>query len=478
MSAGDLGLSGLSRREVLASGLALGAGLALDPLTALAARRPQPGRLEDIEHVVIIIQENRSFDHYYGKLRGVRGFGDRSARRSFAQQDGQGAKIFPFHVDARRTAGGCTADPNHLWSAQHESVLTPGSWVTSHQTFNGKDAPVSMAYFDGRDVPYFYALARAFTVCDRYFCSVMGPTDPNRSYAMTGTIDPDGRAGGPLLAAFPSQPPRLSWTTMPEQLEARGISWKHYSAADSTFVDGDNTLLFFEQYHSDPVLMAKGITPVFTDFLADAAAGNLPEVSWVIAPTAQLEHPRQSTPVRGEYVVNQVVTALSANADRWARTVLFLTYDENGGFFDHVVPPTAPAGTPDEYLTVDPLPGLAKGIAGPIGLGPRVPLLIISPFSRGGFVSSDVFDHTSLLRFIETRFGAEVPHLSAWRRATCGDLTRALNFAAPDPSLPRLPGVPPPDGTGDCQDPLATYPRTHRIPSQPRARARRPSGPV
>jgi phospholipase C len=469
---------GLTRRELLASGLALGAGLTLDPLTSLAARRSRPGRLQDIEHVVIMIQENRSFDHYFGKLRGVRGFGDRSARRSFAQQDGQGGTLFPFHVDSRQTAGGCTADPNHLWKAQHESVLMPGSWVTSHQAFNGKDAPVSMAYFDGRDIPYFYKLARAFTVCDQYFCSVMGPTDPNRSYAMTGTIDPGGLAGGPLLSAFPSQPPRMSWTTMPEQLEARGISWKQYSAADSTFVDGDNTLLFFKQYHSEPVLMAKGITPVFTDFLADAAAGNLPQVSWVIAPTAQLEHPRQSTPVRGEYVVSQVVSALTARADRWAHTVLFLTYDENGGFFDHVVPPTAPPGTPGEYLTVDPLPALAQGVAGPVGLGPRVPLLIISPFSRGGFVSSDVFDHTSLLRFIEARFGAEVPNLSAWRRATCGDLTSALNFAAPDTSLPRLPSVPPPDGTGDCQDPLATYPRTHRVPPQPRARPRRPSGPV
>jgi phospholipase C len=469
---------GLTRRELLASGLALGAGLALDPLTSLAARRRPPGRLEDIDHVVIMIQENRSFDHYFGRFRGVRGFGDPAARRSFAQPDGQGGTIRPFHVAARKTSGGCTVDPDHLWGAQHESVLTPGTWVTSRQGFNGPNAPVTMAYFDGRDIPYFHALARGFTVCDRYFCSVMGPTDPNRSYAMTGTIDPDGRAGGPLLAAFPSQPPRLSWTTMPEQLEARGISWKHYSAADSTFVDGDNTLLFFKQYHGDPVLMAKGITPVFTDFLADASAGNLPQVSWVIAPTAQLEHPRQSTPVRGEYAVNQVVTALSARADRWAHTVLFLTYDENGGFFDHVVPPTAPPGTPGEYLTVDPLPGLAQGVAGPIGLGPRVPLLIVSPFSRGGFVSSDVFDHTSLLRFIETRFGAEVPNLSAWRRATCGDLTSALNFVAPDSSIPRLPGVPPPDGTGDCEDPQATYPRTRRIPFQPRGRPRRPSGPV
>jgi phospholipase C len=157
---------------------------------------------------------------------------------------------------------------------------------------------------------------------------------------------------------------------------------------------------------------------------------------------------------------------------------MFLTYDENGGLFDHVEPPTAPPGTPGEFLTVDPLPALAGGVAGPIGLGPRVPLLVISPFSRGGFVSSDVFDHTSLLRFLETRFGAEVPNLSAWRRATCGDLTSALNFAAPDVSVPRVPKVPPPDGNGNCMDPLTTYPTTRRIPTQPRKRPRRPSGPV
>ena len=155
-----------------------------------------------------------------------------------------------------------------------------------------------------------------------------------------------------------------------------------------------------------------------------------------------------------------------------------MTYDENGGFFDHVTPPTPPAGTPGEYLTVDPLPALAGGVAGPIGLGPRVPTLVISPFSRGGFVSSAVFDHTSLLRFLETRFGAEVPNLSAWRRATCGDLTGALNLAAPDFSVPRLPHVPRPDDAGNCQHPLATYPRPRHPPSQPRRRPHRPSGVV
>ena len=146
----------LTRRQLLASGLAVGARLTLDPL----ARRPRPARLGDIERVVIMIQENRSFDHYFGRYRGVRGFGDRSARGVLGQPDGQGGTIYPFHVPARRTGGGCTADPDHLWGAQHESVLTPGAWVTSHRSFNGHDAPVSMGYFDRRDIPYYFALAR------------------------------------------------------------------------------------------------------------------------------------------------------------------------------------------------------------------------------------------------------------------------------------------------------------------------------
>ena len=119
-----------------------------------------------------------------------------------------------------------------------------------------------------------------------------------------------------------------------------------------------------------------------------------------------------------------------------------MAMDEGGGFFDHVPPPTAPPGTAGEYLTTTRLPALAGGIRGPIGLGFRVPLLVISPFSRGGFVCSDTFDHTSLLRFLERRFGPEVPNLSTWRRSVTGDLTSAFNFAAPDPSRPALPRPP------------------------------------
>src|SRR5215471_3546484 len=166
-----------------------------------------------------------------------------------------------------------------------------------------------------------------------------------------------------------------------------------------------------------------------------------------------------------------------------SKTLLIVTFDENGGFFDHVAPPLAPPGTPGEFLTTDPLPQAAEGIRGPIGLGPRVPTLIVSPFSRGGFVSSDVFDHTSTLRFLETRFGAEVPNLSAWRRSTVGDLTSALNFKKVDTSIPNLPSTIPAvqEVIQECIANLAgttpyPVPTTQTMPTQESGSPTRPSG--
>ena len=176
-----------------------------------------------------------------------------------------------------------------------------------------------------------------------------------------------------------------------------------------------------------------------------------------------------------------------ANPAIWAKTVLFLTFDENGGFFDHVPPTTAPPGTPGEYVTAaavpDPTSIGSPAISGPIGLGFRVPMLVISPFSRGGFVSSDLFDHTSVLRFLETRFGAEVPNLSAWRRATVGDMTSAFNFKAPDTSIPNLPATLPAvsQAIQQCANNLAgftpyTVPATQTAPVQETGTAPKPSG--
>jgi phospholipase C len=458
-------------------------------------------RLSDIEHVVILIQENRSFDHYFGSYRGVRGFSDSSM--AFNQPNPLNvanaplAELLPFHLDTAVTNAACTHDITHDWISQHQSWNNGAmnGFVTSRLPINATDAVLTMSYYTRADLPYYYALADAFTICDNYFCSVIGPTDPNRLYTMAASIDPDGKNGGPLLQTLITNRTsfygRLTYTTMPEQLQARGISWKVYSSPDAQILNGilsDNVLSYFKNFQ-DPAsaLYQKAFGPQFpTDFLSDALSGNLPQVSWLIPPVFTSDHPPGPS-LFGENILSSIVTALTANSAQWAKTVLFVTFDENGGFFDHVPPLTAPPGTPGEYITApavpDPTAVGAPSILGPIGLGFRVPMLIISPFSRGGFVSSDLFDHTSVLRFLETLFGAEVPNLSAWRRANVGDLTSAFNFMAPDQSIPALPSTLPalPQIIQECTANLAgttpyTLPDPQVSPTQETGTARRPSG--
>src|ERR1700751_3321753 len=458
-------------------------------------------KLTDIEHVVILIQENRSFDHYFGSYRGVRGFSDKSP--AFAQPDPANTGnpptgiLQPFHLDTSTTNAACTHDITHDWVPQHKSWNNGGmdGFVSSRVPIDSNDAVLSMGYYTRADIPYYYALADAFTICDNYFCSVMGPTDPNRLYTMAASIDPDGKNGGPILQTIVTNRTavygRLTYTTMPEQLQARGISWKVYSSPDETILGGilsDNVLPYFKNFQ-DPasVLHQNAFGPQFpVDFLADVVSGNLPQVSWLVGSVLTSDHP-PSPSIFGENIVSLVVSALTANPALWAKTVLFLTYDENGGFFDHVAPVTAPPGTPGEFVTAPAVPDPtvigSPAITGPIGLGFRVPMLIISPFSRGGFVSSDLFDHTSVLRFLETRFGAEVPNLSAWRRAAGGDLTSALNFKKPDLSIPNLPSTLPALSQVilQCLANLAgttpyTVPSIQTLPTQESGTAARPSG--
>ncbi|MGA8044197.1 MAG: alkaline phosphatase family protein, partial [Terracidiphilus sp.] len=353
------------------------------------------------------------------------------------------------------TNAACTHDITHDWVPQHQSWDNGAmdGFVTSRVAINANDAVLAMGYYTRADLPFYYASADTFTLCDSYFCSVMGPTDPNRLYTMAASIDPDGKNGGPLLQTLVTNRSsffgKLTYTTMPEQLQARGISWKVYSSPDQSILNGifsDNVLSYFKNFQ-DPAssLYQNAFGPQFpVDFVSDALTGNLPQVSWIIASVVDSDHP-PSPSLFGENTLSAIVTALTANPAAWSKTVLFSTYDENGGFFDHVPPVTAPAGTPGEYVTVPAVPDPTvegnPAITGPIGLGFRVPMLVISPFSRGGFVSSDLFDHTSVLRFLERRFGAEVPNLSAWRRATVGDMTSAINFTKLDPSIPTLPST-------------------------------------
>jgi phospholipase C len=486
--------TGLTRREVLHAGAAAGVtagmlALGADPLIQRVLASPAPrGRLTDIEHVVILIQENRSFDHYFGTLPGVRGFSDHRGRRALYQPGypapGFNGYLLPFHL----STGGmpqCFPDITHEWVPQHLSwdAGEMDGFVRTHLAVDGAAAgPATMGYYERADIPFYHALVDAFTICDSYHCSVFGPTDPNRLYSMSATIDPDGANGGPLLQTLGilrfSFAGRFTWTTMPEQLSAAGVSWKVYTDPGGGVFD--NVLSYFRAYQTEPELAARAFKPVYPrDFLADLAEGALPQVSWINTSLAQTEHPGFSTAEVGEYAVQQVLQSLLATPSVWDKTALFVTWDENGGFFDHVAPPVPPAGTPGEYLTVPDLTGKSGGITGPIGLGFRVPMIVVSPFSRGGFVCSDVFDHTSIPRFLETRFGAEVPNLSEWRREVTGDMTSAFNFKRPDTSTPELPVVNVSaeqiaDGGCTARGPVTVPPNS--IPLQPRRHRRRPSG--
>ncbi|HLH85197.1 MAG TPA: alkaline phosphatase family protein [Trebonia sp.] len=431
----------------------------LDKVTAAAGS----ASLSDVRHIVILMQENRSFDHYFGTLSGVRGFSDpgvlkqaggRPVFDQYGYQPGTGADasgyMQPFRLLNNPPAenGEATNDISHGWVTQHQSWNNGAmdSFVRAHLAADGStNGPVTMGYFTRSELAFYYALADAFTVCDNYFCSVLGPTDPNRLMAMSAWIDPAGQAGGPVITTAADRVAMtgaLNWKTMPEALLEAGVSWKVYN--DPTGLLGLGVLSYFKNY-TNPLsvtgleLIARGLTPSYPgDFKSDVKNGTLPSVSWIVPPLAECEHPA-APPEWGEYLVQQILSILVSNPAVWAQTVFIVNYDENGGFFDHVPPPAAPAGSAGEYLT-GPLPSSAGGIAGPVGLGFRTPCLVISPFSAGGYKYSGVLDHTSTLRLIESRFNVTVPNLSAWRRSVTGDFTGALALA--NPPVTKVPALP------------------------------------
>lgn len=394
------------------------------PIAAASPAGAATGTLQDVRHVVILAQENRSFDHYYGCLRGVRGFSDLNAvefpnGNPTYYQPQPGGYVLPY-VSTNPCLGAVTHERGTTLAAWHN-----GKW---DQWIPAK-GPQTMAYFDRTWLDFYYSLAEAYTICDAYHCSVLGPTGPNRLYLMSGMIDPNGTGGGPVLTnGFP--PGGFTWTTYPERLQTAGVSWRvYYQEA------GLNPLNWFAQYknaapgnplYDNGVALAPNM---LTTFQADVARGTLPQVSWLVPWWGAIEFPPYSPP-NGEWLVRQCLEALAANPAIYNSTVFILTYDENGGDFDHVPPPVPPAGVPDEFVA-----GL------PIGLGVRVPMILVSPWTRGGFVCSQVFDHTSIIRFLETWTGVKEPNISDWRRHVCGDLTSAFDFAHPNTNFPALPSV-------------------------------------
>ncbi|MGW9432558.1 alkaline phosphatase family protein, partial [Streptomyces decoyicus] len=307
----------LNRRRFLQIAGASAGVSALSSSIARAAAIPakrRSGSINDIEHVVVLMQENRSFDHYFGSMKGVRGFGDprplvlESGKPVWHQQDGD-KEVLPYHPDAEDLGMQFIEGLDHDWAGGHKAWNNGkyDNWIPA------KTAG-TMAHLTRKDIPFHYALADAFTVCDAYHCSFMGATDPNRYYMYTGHVGNDGSGGGPVLG---NEELGYSWTTYPERLEKAGISWKFYQdIGDGLDANGkwgwiedayrgnygDNSLLFFNQYRNakpgDPLFdKARTGTNVkqgdgyFDRLKADVKAGKLPQVSWVAAPEAISEHP-------------------------------------------------------------------------------------------------------------------------------------------------------------------------------------------
>ncbi|MFC5646041.1 phosphocholine-specific phospholipase C [Kitasatospora cinereorecta] len=478
-------MAALSRRKFMAlsasaaAGAAVaGAGAAAGTAPAAAAALGTTGTITDAKHIVILMQENRSFDHYFGTLKGVRGFADRSAIQIaggysvFNQPNGTGRQ-YPWQFSMTKPAGGadperlaqCNGDLSHGWSDQHKAWNSGkmDSWVAA------KGNVRTMGFLTRQDIPFHYALADNWTVNDAYHCSVISATGPNRTYHWSGQIDPAGAAGGPAYDGGDES--GLKWQTYAEALENAGVSWKVYQNAADNY--GDNALAYFTQFSSAPAgspLAVKGMgsvpkvtgkTPddIVAAIKADVLAGTLPQVSWIVPDQASSEHP-YATPADGAHFVHNVIDALNADPNVFNSSILFINYDENDGFFDHVPPPAAPAGTPGEFCN-----------GTNIGLGFRVPMIAVSPWTRGGWVSSEVSDHTSVLRFLEkwtTALGkpANCVNISDWRRRVCGDLTGMFDFANPVYGLPALPDTSQTIGLSACGPLPNPAPVDNKLPLQ------------
>jgi len=552
-----------NRREFFRRAAEMSAALLLS-IEKAAAIEPDPNStFEDAEHVVILMQENRSFDHTYGALRGVRGFNDPRAVTlpngdPVWKQSSKGKSYTPFRLDLHGTKVTWLGSLPHSWRDQTDArnLGNHDGWLDAKPSGRKECAgmPLTMGYFDRRDLPFYYALADAFTVCDQNFCSTLTGTTPNRLHLWTGTIR-DNKGQQKVRNSDVTYSETANWKTYPERLEAAGVSWRVYQneiSLPSGLNDDedawlanftDNPLEWFDQYHVgfrpgylsylkkaiaelpkaieaasgnerqkkslesrlahyqrevtkwtpesearltalDRSLHAKAFTTntgdpdyrklttmkyksadgveremlvpkgdVLHQFRTDVEQRKLPKVSWIVPPENFSDHP--GAPWYGAWMVAEVMNILTAKPELWKKTIFVLCYDENDGYFDHVPPYVVPdpsmaetgkmtAGLDAkaefwslEQDRVKASPRDARG--GPIGLGYRVPLVIASPWSRGGYVNSEVCDHTSIVRLLERITKVREPNISAWRRAICGDLVSVFRKGAGTAAEAKLP---------------------------------------
>ncbi|MCX2573758.1 phosphocholine-specific phospholipase C [Pedobacter sandarakinus] len=518
----------LKKATLLAGSAGVGVVFPNAVLKAMAINPEIGSTYQDAEHIVFLMQENRSFDHMFGKMSGVRGFNDPhphiqpDGNKVWLQKDGQGYTYAPFHVDINKTKITWQGGLPHSWNDQL-AARNGGNydkWVPVK-------TPMSLAYYDRHDIPFYYAMGDAFTICDQHFCSSLTGTTPNRLFFFTGTVRGEKSANKEAVVnneqAESQNNVFVDWPTFQETLEDNGIDWKiyqnelwtaklpegevddwlgnygdnpieyikrHQVKLSSYFrKNGDNTVTpplspqevqakYDQLSQRDKNLIDKAFTTniseedyldlspftftndqgkeetinipkgdIFHQFRKDVDSGKLPTVSWLVAPQRFSDH--TSSPLYGTWYVSEALDILTKNPAIWKKTIFILTYDENDGYFDHQPPYVVPN-------PADPLAGkVSDGInyatdfenkkASPIGLGYRVPFIVASPWSKGGFVNSQVFDHTSSIMFMEKwlskKTGKQIRsnNISDWRRSICGDLTSVFRpylgdqIVVPDP---------------------------------------------
>lgn len=551
----------LSRRDLLQTAVILGSSSILGGTIPNVLRHalsidPEPGTtFHDAEHVVILMQENRSFDHAFGSLRGVRGYRDKRAhlqpngRPVWFQEEANGDIVPPFRLDLEGSNVTWIGGTPHSWPDQVDARNGGkyNRWLQAKR--RGDKFPMTMGFYTREDIPFYYELADAFTVCDQAFCASLTGTTPNRLFLWTGNIRKDANDAARVQNGDTDYDVEAAWTTFPERLEEANVSWKVYQneiSLDSGLVGEedawlsnftDNPLEWFTQYgvrfsktrrehverlcqelpvqissletkiaaetnpeaktklgkeldgltsrlkeaqeeakaYNDATWQAlsekqralhrKGLSTnegdpnyrslvehtyhdgeterkiyvpkgdVLHKFRKDVENGELPAVSWLIAPEHYSDHPGSAW--FGAWYLSEAIHILTKDPEVWKKTVFILCYDENDGYFDHVPPFIAPhPGRPETGKVsagIDTTADVsnAHGRDHSIGLGYRCPLVIASPWTRGGAVNSQVCDHTSIIMFVETWLAGKGKHvketnISDWRRTVCGDLTSAF----------------------------------------------------
>jgi phospholipase C len=342
-----------------------------------------------IEHIVVLMQENRSFDQYFGHLKGhgqddVDVAPQSTSNPGSAADGGTGAAIAWHHETEY-----CVADTDHGWQASHRQYddRKNDGFAISNSIPSDPSGSRAMGYYDQTDIPFYYDLASTFAISDSYFCDVLGPTYPNRMYLMGGTSF--GIVTTDLNMLAPSGANQIF-----KHLNEKNITWKNYHGPISQ-------VLLYTDFATDQA-QASHLVDI-SEFAKDAAAGTLPAVAFIDPNFSSMpllqendEHPPADMQVGQKFVYDQVQALMQS--PQWKSSVLFITYDEHGGLYDHVAPPAACA--PD-----DTPPRESPELGGFDRLGFRVPLIVVSPYAKRHFVSHVVHSHASILRFIEAKFG-------------------------------------------------------------------------